>query len=568
MSDASIIKEFLVALGFKLDAKGQAQMQKGITGVTAAAVALGEVIEKAAEKVAKAVVQMVQDLDQLYFTSRRVNSAAENVKAFGFSIEQLGGDAKGAQSALEGIASFMRSNPGGERFIQGLGVATRDANGKLRDTELIAEDLGKQFAKMPFYMAKVRAAMLGIDEKTLLALIQGPGAGADKYREFAQRLGLGMDAGADASNKFAEKVRDLKAEFGLLFTAGATQLMPMLQGFVDWLSRIPVWFESIKDQGLGRELTNIAAAAEPVVSALKTIAQVVSRVAGPVLGALASQTLKLLADALHIIGGLLTTVADLLTGKWGAAWTAAKGTFGSFIDTIKDMVGGLWNVILAVYKAAHRLFHPNEPVPSIEIPGAAAQGGLGAPGANPEGSAAGHDPIRGNQPVSVRNNNPGNLVGSDGKFRHFDTMAEGYTAMQAQILRDYWTHGQRTIRSLIDDPKHGWSSEWAPGNSHASASAYVDRLAKGLGISADAQFSTDPATLQRLMSLMAGVESGGVIGSAPLASAGAHGGVGVNQKTDIHISGVHDPVAAGRVVTASLERVNGNLVRNLKTAVA
>jgi hypothetical protein len=95
MSDASVIKEFLISLGFKVDKSSQKDFDKGVKGVTATTIALGIEVAKAAEAVAKAVVKMATDLDQLYFASRRVNSAAENVKAFGFAMEQLGGDRSG-----------------------------------------------------------------------------------------------------------------------------------------------------------------------------------------------------------------------------------------------------------------------------------------------------------------------------------------------------------------------------------------------------------------------------------------------------------------------------------------
>jgi len=54
----------------------------------------------------------------------------------------------------------------------------------------------------------------------------------------------------------------------------------------------------------------------------------------------------------------------------------------------------------------------------------------------------------------------------------------------------------------------------------------------------------------------------------PWASAGAAGAPSFNQKTEINISGSHDPERAGRVVADSQDRVNGNLIRNLKTAFA
>ena len=112
----------------------------------------------------------------------------------------------------------------------------------------------------------------------------------------------------------------------------------------------------------------------------------------------------------------------------------------------------------------------------------------------------------GNGSVADRNNNPGNMM-SGKSFIHFPDLKSGASAMARQLLRDYDVHGQKTIEQIINDPQHGWSNEWAKGNSHQSALNYIERLSKGLGIKPNQDLNLhDDRVLEKLMIEMNKVE--------------------------------------------------------------
>lgn len=115
-----------------------------------------------------------------------------------------------------------------------------------------------------------------------------------------------------------------------------------------------------------------------------------------------------------------------------------------------------------------------------------------------------------NGTLADRNNNPGNLIDpKTGRFRQFNTLDEGASAMARQLIRNY-DRGQNTVRSLINDPKWGWSNQWSPGNSAASTNAYISRVSQELGVSPDTPINLrDDTTLKKLMVAMNGVERGG-----------------------------------------------------------
>ena len=591
MSDSSIIREFLVGLGFKVDKKSFETFQSGLKGSTTAAVALGDIIAKVAEAVARAVLKMAENLDTLYFTSRRVNAAAENIKAFGFALTQLGGTAQGAQSALEGIASFMRSNPGGERYIQALGVQTRDVNGNLRDTEQIAEDLGKRFAAMPFYMAKVRAAMMGIDERTLLAL-ENPQVGAEtgKYRSFAALFGLGPDW-ADQSNQFFTKLRDIQAEFEIIIIALANRLLPIAQGVVDFLSRFTLAAVDFKRTELGRALMELVTAAGALGMALLHLAEAIWKIIGPAVEWLAKFAFKELIAALHTVTDLIHVLTDLLHGDASKAWkdfgraildamAPVTRTLAHMLDFIDQLNPFLSASEKASRHKAMQDFLNNDPALKPDAAPPAAQGpSLGDPG--PAGGILG--PSRGQTTPGIT---------------WKQKIAAGVTAyLQA----------------------HGLSAASAQG-----AGAGVFAEGGGLGFSANgafgigqwrgdrlrrlfATYGRNPTLDQQmafLLSELRGGDPGGasVIGASSAAAAlwayasrfmrpdlpgeghrhamedfnrgrgligaGSASSLNVQQKVDIHITSTGGAQETGHSVERAVNRTNSNLIRNLKTQVA
>lgn len=240
MSDASVLKEYLISLGFTIDDASYKKFQSGINGITVKAVALGEIVADVAEKVARGVLKMAQNLDTLYFTSRRVGDSAENISAFGFAISQMGGSAESATASLESLASKMRFTPGLINAMQGWGIKTTDAKGMALGTSELLVNAGRFWAAQNKRLGLAagqaiglrQAQLMGIDEKTFLQLSTDPDRLEEemkKYKEMAEALGFNVDA----ANRFQTSMRDLKAELGLFASVVALQVMDKLQGLID-----------------------------------------------------------------------------------------------------------------------------------------------------------------------------------------------------------------------------------------------------------------------------------------------------------------------------------------------
>ena len=125
-------------------------------------------------------------------------------------------------------------------------------------------------------------------------------------------------------------------------------------------------------------------------------------------------------------------------------------------------------------------------------------------------------------PLSVRNNNPGNLkfAGQPGAtadargFAVFQTPEAGAAAADNQLNLYMQRDGLNTVRGIVNK----WSPVADPGNAAGSTANYANYVAKQLGISPDQPLS--PQDIPRLRAAMAQFEAGTGAGAAPQAQGG------------------------------------------------
>lgn len=236
-SNADTIKDFLVSLGFDIDQAGANNFETVLKGVTANVMKVGAVVEGAALSIVGFTTRIANGLDKIYWASQRTGASIQGIKALGYAASQTGASAESAMSSLEGLAGFMRSNPGAEGFLNRLGIQTRDASGKMRDTASIFTGVGQKLNNMPYYRAKQYAQMLGIDENTLMAMRRGMNGFTADYQSMLQKTGFNADKAAVQSNKFMTSMRGLTSLFGIMRDKIGSNLAGGLAGSLDSLRR-------------------------------------------------------------------------------------------------------------------------------------------------------------------------------------------------------------------------------------------------------------------------------------------------------------------------------------------
>ncbi|QIE87976.1 hypothetical protein G5B91_17525 [Pseudomonas nitroreducens] len=239
MAESSVIKEFLVGLGFKVDEKGLKTFTGTIDGATTAVTRLVTTLAGASLTVAAGVATFANNLENLYFASQRVGASAASMKAADYAARDLGASANEVRGSLEGMARALRQNPGNEPFLQSLGVKTRDANGQLRDTADLLNDLGKALSKKDYFVAIRYAEHFGIDENTLRAIMSGEFG--RKLEENRKRFaGAGLDKATRDAHQFMNELRDVGMQFESMSILVQAELMHRLG---PELERFSAWFE-------------------------------------------------------------------------------------------------------------------------------------------------------------------------------------------------------------------------------------------------------------------------------------------------------------------------------------
>ncbi len=215
MAESSVIREFLVALGFKVDKTGQESFVSAVENTTVKVMRLAASVEGMAGTVAYGVARFASNLEQLYFAAQRTGSSATSLKAFQRTAQDFGASAGEALGSVEGLSQSMRMNPGNVALLESLGVhlkRTKDGTYDATDALMQFGDAMRKkgyFKHGHFYMAEEYARMFGINERTLLALRNG---NFDKeYASIHKRIaGHGFTKATADAHRFMDSLRDLQ----------------------------------------------------------------------------------------------------------------------------------------------------------------------------------------------------------------------------------------------------------------------------------------------------------------------------------------------------------------------
>lgn len=572
MAQSTVIREFLVALGFKVDEKGLKKFNDGVEKATKGVKQLVTTVSASALALGVGVSALASKLENLYFVSKRTGAAATSLKAFDFAARNLGISTETAFGAVESLAKFLRNNPAGEGYLASIGVQTRNANGELRDTVDILADLGKELAKRPTWLASQYGSTLGIDENLLLAMRDGDFAKfMQQYRDMSRNTGL--DKATEDAHEFMVALRGLgtTVENFAIRLEGA-----LLRKIGPQLKQFSRWFEE-KSPEIADRAAAIASAILAAVGAL-----------GPPLSWLADKFIEL----------------DKATDGWSTQLLLLVGVFkvlGGF-----QIVGGIWKMVAAVRALG------------VANAAAAAAGGAsaagGAAGAAGAGAAGGWlsrflpwaARIGGAAALMFRS---GDLnTGEDAELARRRATAgqpngtgnAGFDAVSF-FQRLGWSHDQAAgivanlqrestaglnHRAVGDNGQAYGVAQWHP-DRQANFKAWSGKDIRDSSLMEQLQFVNYELTQgaeQRAGQLLRAAQNAQQAGEivsryyerpgkeeadrAREAALRGRAAVDLKQETTINLYGVSDPAVAGRAVNDGQRQVNDDMVRNLQGAIS
>src|ERR1700732_3239815 len=138
---SNVLKEFLVAIGFKVDEQQYKNFQSKFKSTVEQFERLGKLAVVSGTAMSVALVKVASDMEKLYFASQRAGTSVPALMGLRFAAEQIGIGADAATASIEGMATALRTNPGLRVFFTQLGLKDTGDNvknfvnliGKLKD---------------------------------------------------------------------------------------------------------------------------------------------------------------------------------------------------------------------------------------------------------------------------------------------------------------------------------------------------------------------------------------------------------------------------------------------------
>lgn len=608
---ADIIKEFLVALGFKIDQNSLNKFDGALAKSTKTAFAFATVMVGVATAATAMVDKVATKMENLYWSSVRLRDGAANIQDFQLELSKVGGSAEGALSALENMATYLRTNPAGEGLLHNLGVQTRDAQGNLRSTIAIVKD----FAHLPMpYWLKVKfASKFGVDERSLQAMIRAAPEAENKLTSLYKRAGIDANVAAESSKDFENRLRNLHGTFDVLATVGEQRMLPMLNKFLDFAD----W--------LAGKLLDLDKATGGLSSQFIILTGVLWGVAAAMNAAFGVSIAKMIAGLILNIGVLIEVIggSEGLVGAFLAVSAAIEATPIGWIITAIALVGLAaayvithWDKVKAYYASFVGWFRDKYNtvakylgLPAWEAP-SQADGAPGKGGANGSNGVAGADgrPVGGQRDFRADEANlgPQSAHGTSqedtGRAMAFFQKAGWSLQASAGIVANL-LHESGLNKNATGDSGHAYGvGQWHE-DRQAAFKAWAGHDIRQSTLAEQLAFVNEELTkgqdkgARKAGALLQGIASAAAAGAAvsayyerPKDVAGeagkrAHTAAGlvansrlappakaattvkIDARTDVKVTGSGDPDTTARAVGREVGRKQGNIARDFAGAV-
>lgn len=591
MAESSVIREFVVALGFKIDKTSQEGFVNAVENTTVKVMRLAASIEGMAGTVAYGVARFASNLEQLYFAAQRTGSSATSLKAFQRTAQDFGASAGEALGSVEGLAQSMRMNPGNVALLESLGVhlkRTKDGTYDATDALMQFGDAMRKkgyFKHGHFYMAEEYARMFGINERTLLALRNG---NFDKeYANIHKRMaGHGFAKAAADAHRFMDLLRDLETSLEV-FGASVEDAIQKKLGVN--LKHLDAWLEkhgpTIAAQLVtaALELLHVAEwigrKIEWLIPKFERINEDTDGWAGKLV---ALYTILRLIGGLEVVGAIFKLATAFQSVGAAMATAAAEGEgIAAVLSTIVGFLGAIAGGIGAGY-LFDKLFPHNWLDEAGTWIGKTLEGFTHRKQrAMQYFMSQGWTPWQAAGMVANLQAESGLLSGAVGDHGRAQGLAQWHKARQEEFERVMGRplKGSSFMQQLEfinyeahHDPEYGGKLLADARTASAAArifSEHFERPANG-----PQQAALRAADAHRMMAAMRRTEPALIhIQSRwhpPGESARAvvkNQPPTINQKTEINIHGATNPIETGHEVGAQQRHVNASLVRNFTTAV-
>lgn len=226
-ADQKILREYLVALGYKVQEKESRTFDDALKRNTKAAAWLGRTLAAAGTAVVTMTHLFAKQMERLWYSARYADSTVAKMQQLEYGARQIGLESGQASLALKSFAASIRSNPGLVGLLNSLGIKVEG-----RDKADVMLDLVKALKQMPPYVAERYAALFGMDPETLFNLQAGLEEikkAQEVRRQMAADMGYDADKAAAMAKEYGQLWRELTERASLFSQIVATAVLPAVR---------------------------------------------------------------------------------------------------------------------------------------------------------------------------------------------------------------------------------------------------------------------------------------------------------------------------------------------------
>lgn len=258
--------------------------------------------------------------DRIDKMSQKLGISRKTFQEFDFIASQSGTSVEVLKGGMKTLTKQMTSAQSGTKkskeAFEKLGVSVTDANGNMRDQEEVLFDTITALQNMEDGTEKAALAsqVLGKAGTEMMPLLNGAAGSMEEMRQQAHDLGLVLeDDVIDAGVKFTDTADQLKRSFDTIVTKVGAQVMPVVQGAMDF-----------------------------VIQHMPEIQAVVSKVFGYLEGFISWVGTIGTKYIMPALTGIIDFVKGVFSGDFKGAWENLKGAFQNIWSGLSGWFSGIW----------------------------------------------------------------------------------------------------------------------------------------------------------------------------------------------------------------------------------
>ena len=297
---AEVIKEFLIGIGIDVDKGALGKFEGNMKSIATAALGVAAAIQLAAAGIYLFTQGVAKELDDLGELATRINSTAGAIKEFGYVAQLSDSSTEAATASLEGLNKAAgQASLGlgrGRKIFEKLGISVFDANNEVKKSSDLMWEVGDA--------------------------VKGLGKGA----QVAALEGLGIDK--TLVNTLTSDVAGLRDEFNSLYSQNDINAATADASlFMDAYDRLTMYFKGLSIKlaafffkpftaNMQKLLKFMSSTLPKVIEFFAPLLNVIIRVASFMVGTLA-QAFSIVWGAISIVVGWLKTIDDAFGGVLG-----------------------------------------------------------------------------------------------------------------------------------------------------------------------------------------------------------------------------------------------------------